>query len=130
MIPLQTFSVPRPRQLSEVLVWEASAEYSRASGTLLAGALIDLGTPLAKLAAGGQLVPWNPAGNDGSQTIVGVSLEVVADAQATDVDGILYVDALAVLRASGMRWPAGLDAPGLAAGIAALRALGIKVRSY
>ena len=126
---LASFSMARPRQMSDVLKTEVHVELSRKSGVALAATALVLGMVLGKLTVGGQLVPFNPAGNDGSEDIEGVALMDV-EAGAADVPDVLYARRMAVLSASGLVWPAGISPADKAAALAALDALALVVRSY
>ena len=126
---LKSFKVQRPRQLSEVLKYEVDPNYSRDTGTALAGEAFELGQVVSKVTATGKLVVFDPAVVDGSEKIVGVALNEV-EAGAADVEGVPYSARISTLSASGLRWPAGLSAPQLAAGLAQLAALGLVVRDY
>lgn len=127
MIP-QSFTQARPRQLSSVLKFEVSAEYSRESGTLLAGPGAVLGQVLGKITASGKLVPLAPAAADGSQNVEGVLLHDV-DANAADVENVLYAKRTSIVSGAGLVWPAGITAPQKATALAGLVALGIVVRA-
>lgn len=126
---LRSFSIPRPRQLSEVLKFEVHQDYSRDTGTALAGEAFELGQVIAEVTASGKLVVLDPAATDGSQTAVGVALQEV-EAGTDDVEGVLYAARGSLVSASGLRWPAGIAAAAQAAAVAALVALGIVVRDY
>lgn len=126
---VQVLRATRPRQLSEVVKVELHPDFSRESGPVAAGTAIDLGTVLGKLTVSGNLVPFNPAGADGSQEIVGVSQRVV-EAEAEDDDRLVYSARGTVLSASGLRWPDAISAPQKAAALVDLTAMGLIVRDF
>lgn len=131
MPPVNVFYANRPRQLSELLKTELDPNWSREAGVVKAGQTFDLGQVIAALTADGpdlgKLVAFNPAGVDGSETIVGVS-QMVVDASDNDVYGVPYSARGAVLSLSGLRGLDALTAPQKAAALAQLTALGLIVR--
>lgn len=128
---LHVGSTVRPNLLSDLLVRDIEPELSRERVTILAGAGADreltLGTVLGRVTASGKVVQLVPAAEDGSQTAWGV---LIQDATAPDgVDGAgLAIARLAVVRADGLIWPAGISAPDKDAALAALEAKMIVAR--
>ncbi len=130
---VKVFYATRPRQLSEVVKVELHQDFCRESGVAKAGEAFDLGQVLAALTGAGadkgKLVTFDPAGTDGSQTIVGVS-QVVIEAGTDDVDGVVYSARGTVLALSGLRGLDALTADQQAAALADLKALGLIVRPF
>lgn len=127
---VQVHKVPRPRQLSEVVKVELHPEWSRDSGTVLAGEAVDLGQVLACITAAGatkgKLVVLDPAGVDGSEVAIGVS-QAIVEAGASDVP-VVFSARGTVVALSGLRWPAGITDADKAEALGQLAALGIVAR--
>lgn len=114
------------RGTANFLVSEANGMYrSRDEGTVAAGAAPGLlaGTILGKLTAGGNYVAYNPAGEDGSQTIAGILFEA---AVGTVKRTIVTRDA--EVNGAHLIYQAGANDAAKATANAALKALGIIVR--
>lgn len=73
------------------------------SGTFASGNSLVRLEVIARVTATSQLVPWNPAGADGSQTVVGITAEAV-DASAAAADGPYYIGG--VFNPDELTWPA------------------------
>ncbi len=126
---MRSFSIDRPRQLSEVLKYEHHPDYSREAGTALAGQAFDLGQVIAAVAASGKLVVLDPSKTDGSEKAIGFTHDVI-EAGADDVEGVVYSARGSLASASGLRWPAGITAEQTAAALGQLAARGIVVRDF
>lgn len=126
---VKVFYADRPRQLSEVVKYETHPDYSRESGTALAGEEFDLGQVLGKVTVSGKLVVLDPAATDGSEDVVGVA-QTLVEAGADDVEFVVYSRRATIFSASGLRWPPGITAPQKAAALAQMEALGLVVRNF
>lgn len=103
---------------------EVSINLSRRQGVLASGSGVCLaGRVLAVV--GGKYVPFDHAGDDGSEDAVAVLFDRI-DATAADADCVVTADLTAV-NGSELIWSAGIGDVAKAAAIAQLEALGITV---
>jgi hypothetical protein len=110
---------------AEFLISEANGHRSRDTVTLssaLAAALLP-GAVLGKLTADGSYTTYDPTKSDGSQTVAAILFEGGA---AGDERTVVNCDA--EVKASKLTWFSGATANQKATGVAALVALGVKVR--
>jgi hypothetical protein len=121
-------------RLSDWLAWEGleGGRTAREQVTLLSSTTADTpmtsGMVLGRIAASGKLTQINFAAVDGSQTAAGILGPDVTVPQNVDTQSWM-IDRMAVVVDSGLTWPAGATVPNIAAGIAALKALGIVIRT-
>lgn len=114
----------------EFLVSENNGNFSRESFTLISGQNLKAGTVLGKISASGKYTILNTAQTDGSQNAAAI-LGPATDASAADkrTAGIVGAPGISVeVNGNLLVWPAGISAPNKTAAIAALAALGIKIR--
>lgn len=120
--------VSAPLVLSAVLKMEFDPAFCRETETLTAGSSIEAGELVAKV--GGKIVPWNPAGADGSQEVYGLSTDAAEAPVGVDNDLVqIVVRGPAIL--SPLQIPGAWStatAPQKAAAIADLEAKNILVR--
>lgn len=118
--------ITAPKIYSDVVLWEEELAYSReAPGPVKATTVTDIGTPLAE-DEDGKIVPLP---SDGSLACWGVSLSIRA-ASAADTSGdLLAIRRTAILKDSGIVWPAGITDAHKAVAVAALDARGIIIRA-
>jgi hypothetical protein len=121
--PVMKFS--EPKRLSDLLVYEAELGYSRDDdGTVKSTTVTEIGTVLAR-DEDGKIVPL---AGDGSLAAVDVAL-VPRAATATDTtDTLVRIARHAILKDSGLAWPAGISAANKAKAIGDLKSAGILVR--
>lgn len=85
------------------------------------GDAFDVTVSIAVGADDGKIVAWDPAADDGSEKIWGVSLQATEAADGVDnVGGVLAVRRDAILFLGAVQWPAGLSAADKAAAVAEL----------
>lgn len=109
------------------IVSEANGYRSRDVGTIAAGSgVLKPGAVLARVTATSKLVPYNPAGADGSQNAVAILYDG-CDATAADVKRTVTARDSEV-HAAVLTWAAGVTDPQKATALAALAALGIIAR--
>lgn len=116
-----------PRTVSELLAFELYINYCRSDGTMTASdANIDLviGTPIAEVE--GAPVLFNPAADDGSETIKGICLTSVNIPAGSSEDIAYLTDGPAIVVENRIVWPDGTTAQQQADAKAALTAKGIK----
>lgn len=108
------------------LVSEANGTRSREVVTIAKGHHLQPGTVLAAIEATGQLVPVDPAADDGRQTAVAV---LFAEVDSTEAERAAVVTARdAEVAAHALVWPAGMTEPQKTAALAQLAARGIVAR--
>ena len=118
--------VTAPRILSDVVLWEEELAYSRESvGTVDSDTVTEIGTPLAK-DADGKTVPL-PA--DGSLTCWGVAISPRAATTADTTDDIVAIRRTAMLKDTGILWPAGISAANKAKALGEIETRGVIVRA-
>lgn len=115
----------QPKNLGDVLKYEAPNMYSRDQAIIAAGQNLQLGTVLGKN-TDGKLYALNPAANDGTEVAVAVLAQDI-DATAADVTA-LVVARHAIVGRTALIWPAGITAQQKAAAEKQLKAVGILVR--
>lgn len=119
-------TLTEPKNLGDLLKYEAPNQYSRDTGVIAAGQTLALGTVLGRETASGKLRALTPAATNGSQTAVAV-LARSADADLIDVEALI-VARHAIVARSALVWPAGITAAQRAAAEAGLSALGVLIR--
>lgn len=110
--------------LGDLLKFEEENRYSRDTITVGAGQNLALGTVLGML--NNKVVALNPAGTDGSETVVGVLIDD-ADATAGDTESVM-ASRNAIVSDQYIIWPAGITAAQQASAIAELNLLGVVIR--
>lgn len=116
----------QPKNLGDLLKYEAPSFYSRDEATIAAGQNLALGTVLGKNSTDGKLYALNPAANDGTQNAVAVLAQDV-DASAADAVALI-VARHAIVARSALVWPSGITGAQMAAAEEQLKAVGILVR--
>lgn len=98
--------VTAPKIASDLVMWEEELGYSReAAGTVKATTVTDIGTPLA-LDVDHKTVPLLA---DGSLTCIGVAISARAATAADTTGDLVYIRRTAILKDSGIVWPAGIS---------------------
>lgn len=110
-------------RLNDVLAWEQENLYSREKVTILADEVLAVGQVVGQVTASEKYVAFNQDGADGSQNAKGI---VIADYDATgaDIEGVIIARD-AIVKPSGLVWPADIDAAEKTAALAVLEELGI-----
>jgi hypothetical protein len=106
---------------AEFLISEGNGHFSRDVGTL--GGDYQPGTVLGKVTTGGALKIYDPAAEDGTQTVHSILFE-----GGVSGDERTIVRRSAEVKASKLTWFSGATANQIATGVAALAGLGIVVR--
>jgi hypothetical protein len=97
--------------------------------TIPANTTLRAGEVLAQLSATGKYVPYDNAGSDGSEDAAGVLYEERVNDTGAPVDVLgVVVNLNSEVREADLQWKSGLTDNDKAAGLADLRALGIKAR--
>lgn len=120
-------TVSQPKNLGDLLKYEAPNLYSREVATVASGQNLQLGAVLGRKTADGKLYVLAPGASDGTETAVGV-LATDVDATLIDRDDAILIARHAIVAKSALIWPAGITAPQKATAEAQLVAIGILVR--
>lgn len=114
----------------EFLVSENNGDFSREQFTLISGQNCKAGTVLGKITASGKYTILNTGAADGSENAAAI-LGPATDASAADkrTAGIVGASGISVeVNGNLLTWPSGISGGDKTTAIAALAALGIKVR--
>ena len=120
-------SIIEPKNLGDLLKYEAPNLYSRDRATVASGQTLALGTVVGVVTATSKLKAFDPAATDGTEIARGVIANDVDAALADRDDGLLIARHALVAR-SALVWPSGITAELKAVAEAQLRAIGILVR--
>lgn len=117
----------QPKDLADLLRFEAESRYSRERVTLAAGHNLTLGTVVATDTATGKIAPLDPSDTASLNQATGVLINDCDATSADNPDALVVVRHTVVLR-DALIWPEAITAEQKAAAIAQLRDLGILVR--
>ena len=117
----------QPKDLADLLRFEAESRYSRERVTLAAGHNLTLGTVVATDTATGKIAPLDLADTGSLNQATGVLINDCDATSADNPDALVVVRHAVVLR-DALIWPAAITAEQKAAAIGQLRDLGILVR--
>ena len=120
-------SITEPKNLGDLLKYEAPNLYSRDRVTIASGQTLALGTVVGVVTATSKLKALDPAATDGTEIARGVIANDVDAALADRDDGLLIARHALVAR-NALVWPSGITAELKAAAEAQLKAIGILVR--
>ncbi|WP_019561430.1 head decoration protein [Caldimonas manganoxidans] len=120
-------SVSQPKNLGDLLKYEAPNLYSREQATVAAAQHLPLGSVVGLDAATGKLKALDPSASDGTEIAAGV-LGNEVDATLIDREDAILIARHAIVARGALVWPAGITAAQQAAAIAQLQARGILVR--
>ncbi len=120
-------SVTQPKNLGDLLKYEAPNLYSREQGTVAATQVLSLGTVVGRETATAKLKALDPAATDGTEAAVGV-LGNDIDATLADRPDAILIARHAIVARGAVVWQSDITAPQQATAIAQLAALGILVR--
>ncbi|MBL0144300.1 MAG: head decoration protein [Betaproteobacteria bacterium] len=120
-------SITEPKNLGDLLKYEAPNLYSRDRVTVASGQTLALGTVVGVVTATSKLKALDPAATDGTEIARGVIANDVDAALADRDDGLLIARHALVAR-NALVWPSGITAELKAAAEAQLKAIGILVR--
>jgi hypothetical protein len=117
----------QPKDLADLLRFEAESRYSRERVTLAAGHNLTLGTVVATDTATRKIAPLDPADTGSLNQATGVLINDCDATSADNPDALVVVRHAVVLR-DALIWPEAITAEQKAAAITQLRDLGILVR--
>ena len=120
-------AVSQPRNLGDLLKYEAPNLYSREQATVAAAQSLSLGTVVGRDTATAKLKALDPIATDGTEVAVGVLANDV-DASLIDREDAILIARHAIVARNALVWPAGITAAQKAAAIAQLEARGVLVR--
>ena len=120
-------TVSQPKNLGDLLKYEAPNLYSRDQDTVAAAQNLSLGTVVGRETASAKLKALDPSASDGTETAVGV-LGNDVDARLVDREGAILIARHAIVARSALVWPTELTATQKETAIAQLTACGVLVR--
>ncbi|MBE7527457.1 MAG: head decoration protein [Thermomonas sp.] len=120
-------TVSQPKNLGDLLKYEAPNLYSRETDTVAAGQKLVLGTVLGRDTTSTKLKAFDPDATDGSEIAIGILASDV-DATLIDRDDALVIARHAIVARGALVWPTGITTAQKAAAIAQLTFLGVLVR--
>ena len=119
--------ITQPKDLADLLRFEAESRYSRDRVTLAAGHNLTLGTVVATDTTTGKIAPLDPADTGSLNQASGVLINDCDATSADNPDALLVVRHAVVLR-DALIWPTAITAEQKATAITQLHDLGILVR--
>lgn len=120
-------TVSQPKNLGDLLKYEAPNLYSRDQDTVAAAQNLLLGTVVGRETATAKLKAIDPSATDGTEIAVGV-LGNDVDATLIDREDAILIARHAIVARGALIWPAGITTAQQLAAIAQLEARGIVVR--
>ena len=120
-------ALTQPKNLGDLLKYEAPNLYSREQDTVAATQVLSLGTVVGRETATAKLKALDPTASDGSETAIGV-LGNDIDATLADRPDAILIARHAIVARGAVVWPSDITAPQQTAAITQLAALGILVR--
>ena len=120
-------TVSQPKNLGDLLKYEAPNLYSREQDTVAAAQHLALGTVVGRETATARLKALDPAASDGTESAVGV-LGNAVDATLIDRDDAILIARHAIVARGALVWPNGISAAQKNAAIQQLAEHGVLVR--
>lgn len=120
-------AISQPKNLGDLLKYEAPNLYSRDQDTVAAAQNLPLGTVVGRETATAKLKALDPVATDGTETAVGV-LGNDVDATLIDREDAILIARHAIVTRGALVWPTGISSVQKAAAITQLGALGVLVR--
>lgn len=120
-------TVTQPKNLGDLLKYEAPNLYSRDQDTVAAAQNLPLGTVVGRETATSKLKAIDPVATDGTETAVGV-LGNDVDATLIDREDAILIARHAIVARGALVWPTGIGSVQKAAAIRQLGALGVLAR--
>lgn len=117
-----------PKNLGDLLKFEAPNLYSREQVTIAAGQNLVLGTVLGKRTLGGEYQVLNPTATDGTEVAAGVLAVDIDATLITREDGVMIARHATVSRVA-LVWPPAITVTERNTAIHQLETLGIVVRA-
>jgi hypothetical protein len=120
-------SIAQPKNLGDLLKYEASNLYSREQETVAAAQNLTLGTVVGRETTTAKLKAFDPVATDGSEIAIGVLANDI-DATLIDREDAILIARHAIVARSALVWPIGITAAHKAATVTQLADRGILVR--
>lgn len=120
-------SIAQPKNLGDLLKYEAPNLYSREQETVAAAQNLTLGTVVGRETTTAKLKALDPAATDGSEIAIGVLANDI-DATLIDREDTILIARHAIVARGALVWPIGITAVHKAAAVAQLADRGILVR--
>jgi hypothetical protein len=120
-------TVTQPKNLGDLLKYEAPNLYSRDQDTVAAAQNLSLGTVVGRETATAKLKALDPSATDGTETAVGV-LGNDVDATLIDREDAILIARHAIVARGAVIWPTGITAADKAEAVAQLATRGVLVR--
>lgn len=120
-------AMTQPKNLGDVLKYEAPNLYSRETNTVAAAQNLALGTVVGRDTATAKLKAFDPGASDGSEIAIGV-LGNDVDATLIDHDDAILIARHAIVARGALIWPTGITPAQKASAEAHLTFLGVLVR--
>ena len=120
-------AIAQPKNLGDLLKYEAPNLYSRDQDTVAAAQNLSLGTVVGRETATAKLKALDPSATDGTETAVGV-LGNDVDATLIDREDAILIARHAIVARGAVIWPTGITAADKAEAVAQLATRGVLVR--
>lgn len=120
-------TISQPKNLGDLLKYEAPNLYSREQDTVAAAQNLALGTVVARDTATAKLKAFDPLASDGSEIAIGV-LGNDVNATLIDREDAILIARHAIVARGALIWPSGITPTQKAAAEAHLTVLGVLVR--
>lgn len=120
-------TLTQPKNLGDLLKYEAPNLYSREQGAVAAAQNLALGTVVGRETATAKLKALDPTAADGTETAIGV-LGNDVDATLIEREDAILIARHAIVARGALVWPTGISAVQKAVAIAQLEARGILAR--
>ena len=120
-------TVSQPKNLGDLLKYEAPNLYSREQDTVAAAQNLVLGTVVGRETITAKLKGFDPTASDGAETAVGV-LGNEVDATLIDRDDAILIARHAIVARGALVWPTGISTAHKAAAIKQLAERGVLAR--
>ena len=120
-------TLTQPKNLGDLLKYEAPNLYSREQDTVAAAQNLALGTVVSRETATAKLKALDPAASDGTESAVGV-LGNAVDATLIDREDAILIARHAIVARGALVWPNGISAAQKNAAIQQLAEHGVLVR--
>ena len=120
-------TVSQPKNLGDLLKYEAPNLYSREQDTVAAAQHLALGTVVGRETATAKLKALDPAASDGTESVVGV-LGNEVDATLIDREDAILIARHAIVARGALIWPNSISATQKNAAIQQLAERGVLVR--
>ncbi len=120
-------TITQPKNLGDLLKYEAPNLYSREQDTVAAAQNLALGTVVSRETATAKLKALDPAASDGTESAVGV-LGNAVDATLIDREDAILIARHAIVARGALVWPNSISAAQKNAAIQQLAERGVLVR--